>query len=230
MPTSGTRTFSLNRDQVIKNALRKVGAIGSGETPDSNQVNDAAELLNVLMKSWNTRGMPLWEVLEVSIPLVAGTSVYTPTIRATKLLEANIIYSSTNTTMPMTILPRQLFKQLPGGASGVPVNIWADYAIDTTAFSVYPTPDTTAASGYILKVYYSAPIQDVNTASDTPDCPQEFIRALTYALAVELSYDYAVPKSERESLIGHAKTIENEAFDFNVEETSMFIQPDYVGR
>jgi hypothetical protein len=64
MSTSGTTTFSLNRDQLIKAALRKIGAFESGETPDSESVNDASDALNVMVKHWQATGIHIWRTEE----------------------------------------------------------------------------------------------------------------------------------------------------------------------
>ncbi|WP_441235661.1 hypothetical protein [Bradyrhizobium sp. 930_D9_N1_4] len=64
MSTSGTTTFSRNRDQLIKSALRKVGAFESGETPDSESMNDAAEALNTMVKHWQGSGIQIWKTME----------------------------------------------------------------------------------------------------------------------------------------------------------------------
>lgn len=60
MATSGTSAFNFTRDQIIRTALRKVGAFQSGETPDAGSVNDAADCLNMMVKEWDTLGIHLW--------------------------------------------------------------------------------------------------------------------------------------------------------------------------
>jgi hypothetical protein len=64
MTTSGTTTFSLNRDQLIRSALRKVSAFESGETPDDDSVRDASDALNVMVKHWQGNGVHIWTTQE----------------------------------------------------------------------------------------------------------------------------------------------------------------------
>lgn len=64
MTTSGTSTFSRNRDQLIASALRKIGAFESGETPDSAAVNEASDALNALIKHWQASGIEIWRTVE----------------------------------------------------------------------------------------------------------------------------------------------------------------------
>lgn len=63
MATSGTITFRTNRNEIIKGALRTLNAYDFENTagPTANQITFAAEALNLLVKSWNARGLQLWE-------------------------------------------------------------------------------------------------------------------------------------------------------------------------
>lgn len=67
MSTSGTATFSRNRDQLIKSALRKVNAFESGETPDAESMNDASDALNTLVKHWQGSGVQIYKVTEAAL-------------------------------------------------------------------------------------------------------------------------------------------------------------------
>lgn len=64
MATSGTAVFSLNRDELIKAALRKIGAFESGETPDAESIQDASDALNVMVKHWQSTGIHIWRAEE----------------------------------------------------------------------------------------------------------------------------------------------------------------------
>lgn len=64
MATSGTTTFSRNRDQLIASALRKINAFESGETPDSAAVTEASDALNAMVKHWQATGIHIWRTTE----------------------------------------------------------------------------------------------------------------------------------------------------------------------
>src|SRR3989304_4905180 len=76
MATSGTATFSRNRDQIIKAALIKVGAIEAGETPSSDDVTDAAVSLNAMVKHWQGTGINIWTVGEATLFLQLDQTQY----------------------------------------------------------------------------------------------------------------------------------------------------------
>lgn len=77
MATSGLYTFGRNRDQIIKAALIKVGAIEAGETPSSEDVTDAAVSLNSLVKHWQGIGIHIWRVSEATLFLQLDQTQYT---------------------------------------------------------------------------------------------------------------------------------------------------------
>mgnify|MGYP001597580572 FL=1 len=60
MATSGSVNFSDTRDDIIKDALVKIGAIAADETPAAADVADSARALNRMIKTWNANGLQLW--------------------------------------------------------------------------------------------------------------------------------------------------------------------------
>ena len=55
MATSGSVDYSVDRDDIITEALELLGVLGEGETPNSNQLTSSARSLNMLVKSWQNR-------------------------------------------------------------------------------------------------------------------------------------------------------------------------------
>lgn len=64
MTTSGTSTFNETRNQIIKAALRKCGAIEAGETPGAQTIRDASDQLNAMVKHWSASGIHIWTTME----------------------------------------------------------------------------------------------------------------------------------------------------------------------
>lgn len=59
MTTSNVTTFNPVRDVIIRRALRMVGAYAADGNPTAPQINDAAEVLNMVLKDWQMEGF-LW--------------------------------------------------------------------------------------------------------------------------------------------------------------------------
>lgn len=284
MTTSGTTSFNLNRDQIIRGAARKVGAFASGETPDAQTVSDFAEALNAMVKRWNAIGIHIWTESEATLFLqpnqiryvfgtgstdnatdsysstataaaaAAGASTLTvdsisgmttgqyigvlldsgsyqwttingapsgTTVTLTDVLtdsvaEDNTIFFYTSKIVrplrvpfarryniasaidtPMGVMSRKDYRDQPNKTNtGTITQFFYDPrggANLTGLIFLWPAPpDATNA----LKFTYYRPIQDFNTAADTPDLPQEWLDTLIFNLAVVMAPEYGVPAEQ----------------------------------
>ena len=77
MTTSGTATFTYNRDQIIKMAYRKLGVINASETPGPQMIQDASDALNLWVKALNATGLHIWTETEATVFLQPGQNTYT---------------------------------------------------------------------------------------------------------------------------------------------------------
>ena len=92
MATSGSVDWTVTRDEIIKAAYRLVVS-DEDFTPTTNQTNNAALLLNGIVKSYNASlGMPLWALNYAFILPVSGT--YAATIGS-----GHVTASYTRTTL-----------------------------------------------------------------------------------------------------------------------------------
>ena len=55
MPTSGTYSFTVTRDDIVREAMLNIGKLGEAETPTAQEVTDCARKLNMLVKQWMAR-------------------------------------------------------------------------------------------------------------------------------------------------------------------------------
>jgi hypothetical protein len=76
MTTSGTASFSYNRDQIIKMAYRKLGVINASETPSAQMIQDGSDALNLWVKALNATGLHIWTEEEATLFLQAGQTSY----------------------------------------------------------------------------------------------------------------------------------------------------------
>ena len=229
-----TYDFNLTRDQIITGALRILGVVSQGQTPDTEQITDAASNLNTLLKSWEVEGLPIWAIKKQSITLVDGTSSYTigvsqtvNTAKPLKVYQAWLHDTTSNVDVPMTLLTQDEYNRLGNKTSeGFPVNFYYESLRSTGNLYLFPTPDSSAASSKTVVIQYQAPFEDFDSASDTPDVPQELLRALKYNLAADLAFEYGYPIKDRRDLFALAEQLKDEAFSFIQEEGSFFFKPD----
>lgn len=235
MSTSGTTIWTATRDQIIKGALRKLAVLPSGGVPSTNQINDAADALNALIKAFQAEGMPVWKITSKTLTTVAGNSTYTigPAVTPSttqfvgaqplKVIEAFYTTLGGNNT-PMNVYNRYDFMQLPqSGASGTPLNVYCQpLATGNTTVMVWPTPvDSTTT----ITLHYEATLEDVSASTDNVDFPAYWIQALVYNLAWTLAPEYGIPPSDRTLLAGEAKYWAQEALSYGSEEGSIYLSP-----
>jgi hypothetical protein len=228
MATSGTAIWTLNRDQVITGALRKLAVLPSGGTPSTNQLTESSQALNAIVKAFHADGMPLWKITSTTFTVTSGTDTYTigpastvSAVHPLKVIEAFYTPSGGNNT-PMNVYNRYDYMQLPNTASGTPVNLYYQPLRTTGVIRLWPTPDDSTT---IITVHYQAPFEDMNAAGDDFDFPSYWIQALIYNLAWSLSPEYGIPPQDRQLLAAEAKFWKDEALSYGSEEGSLFFQP-----
>ncbi|MFQ5500447.1 MAG: hypothetical protein ACE5FH_12330, partial [Candidatus Zixiibacteriota bacterium] len=112
MATSNSIDFKLNRDELIKEALRACGAISEYQAPSAEQIASGSRALNLIIKEWQADGLQLWLIQSISVSLTDGNASYTigaggdvNVDRPTKIHEA-FIRDGTNDT-PLEPMTRQ---------------------------------------------------------------------------------------------------------------------------
>lgn len=87
---------------LISGALRSIGALGSGETPDPSSANDALIMLNDMMDQWSNEKMMVFCTQEVIQELTGGKYIYT--IGPNGNVGATFTGSITGTVLTVTAL------------------------------------------------------------------------------------------------------------------------------
>lgn len=76
MTTSGSVNFSINRDDIIRDALEVMGWTEFGDGIDPNIIESAARKLNLMVKAWMASGAHLWAMSEATLFLTPGVATY----------------------------------------------------------------------------------------------------------------------------------------------------------
>ena len=241
MGTSGITTYTRTRDQAIAFALRKLGVLELGVTPNATEVTNAAEALDLMIKSWVTKGIKLWTIQSVTIPLTASTRSYiigptgaspTPVVIADKpmkLMQAWLrnTVNTPNTDSPLQVLSQQEYESLSSKSSpGIPNSVYLQVGRQTSTLYVYLTPEASTATTYDLYILTQRLIQDAGAAGDNLDFPVEWLYALGWNLAAELAIDYGVDAERLQYIELKAAKFLMEVEDFDTEYSSTFFIPE----
>jgi len=127
MPTS----YTINRDQVINASLRTLGVIGAGDEPSPEDYANCAQALNLYIKQLQTKGLPLWLVEDLQVPMIAGQYVYQlgPTgdvicDRPLRVVMAFIRSPQQNDTTLQVISRQEYMQQGYKPSSGIPNQVY----------------------------------------------------------------------------------------------------------
>lgn len=183
--------------QMIKTALRRTGALAAGETPTSDESEDARQTLNTMLDAWATNRLMVYQILQEALSVVANTASYTigsggvfNTTRPTKLDDSSFIRIS-GIDYPLTLVAADAYAATPvkGTLSTIPYVIACDYAYPLATIYLYPTPSA-AATLYLRswKVLQSFAALTTDLA-----LPPGYQRAIEWNLAKELCPEYGVP-------------------------------------
>lgn len=233
MTTSGQTIIEMNRDSICGAALRKIGAISLGQTPNATEITNASEALNNLIAEFQTMGMPLWARLDYVVPMVSNQTSYTigdgqvvDTPFPLKILQAWTVVSTGGSIQEMWPNAIDVFNRLPtGGSSGIPSQYNYQPFINYGVLRVWPAPDATTVSTRALHISYMAPFEGFTAANQTPYFPREWNNALIYGLTDLLAPEYGIPPSDRILFKKEAKDHLDTALDFGLENASLTFSP-----
>ena len=210
--TSGTVTFDKGFavDDIIAEAYERIGS----QVTSGYQLKSARRSLNILFQEWGNRGLHYWEIGDTNIDLIEGQAEYTfyrfsgdgtssvtvggtsgsSTYGIADVLEATFRQNRTQTTQSdaaMTKIDRSTYSSLSAKLSkGTPSQYFVQRFIDKTTVTVYPTPDSTAASKD-MHIFFVKRIQDADsTYTDATDVPFRFVPCMVSGLAFYLSQKF----------------------------------------
>ena len=235
MSTSGTTTWKLNRNEIISAALRKLGVLSGGSSPETYQITDATVALNALVKHLQADGMPLWAIKTYTFTTVSGDADYPigpgqlyDSAKPLKVLQAWRNQTNNYSNVPLNIYTNYNYDLLPSAnSSGTPVNLYYQPFRDYGMVNLWPKPNDSVTQ---ISIRYQAPFEDLTSATDDLDFPSEWMEAIIYLLAARLAPEYGIPLQDRQQLNKEASDLHAVALMFGTEEGSFFFQPESTGK
>ena len=190
MTTSGTYSFNPSLGEVVLNAYARCGIRRTSLAQE--HLADAAFEANLMFSDWSNKGVNLWEVDRVSVPLVQGTTTYNVDAKTVMILDAVITTGSGQSQFDRVIMPisRTEYSQTPNkNLQAPPTVFWFDRLINPT-ITLWPVPDQ--SSYYTLNYYRVTQIQDAELQDgQTLDIPYRWMDAMCAGLAARVAAIYA---------------------------------------
>jgi hypothetical protein len=227
MTTSGTYTYNPSLGELTLFAYNLAGVRNTALVQEHMEA--ARMAANLMLANWSNRGVNLWAVDLVTVPLVAGQSTYNVDGDTVVMLDAYMVIDNGNADpIDRIILPisRTEYASYPNKEQqGFTTVFWFDRLIAPTV-TLWPVPDGTSAQ--FLKYYRVRRIQDSNLqGGQTVEVPYLWLDAFAYGLASRLAQIWNPP------LIQMLKPLADEAYqiaaDQNVETAQQYISPMISG-
>ena len=191
MTTSGTYSFTVNRDQIIRDAMLNCGKLDETETPTAQEVTDCAFKLNMMVKQWMGKsdfspGLKVWTRKQGYLYLNSASGQYSvgPTATGWTNTFTNPVLTATAASGQPTIIVSSATGIAPTYNIGVVCGTGTGTLFWTTVLNVVGTTITlnanlpsAALSGADVYVYQTAGTQPIaieaawlrdTTNQDTP--------------------------------------------------------------
>lgn len=225
MTTSGTYAFNPSLGELTLYAYNLIGVRNTAVLQE--HMTAARMASNLLLANWANRGVNLWAVDLITVPLVQGQATYSVDQNTVVMLDAYIETVTDSIATDRIILPvsRTEYASYPNKEQqGFPTVFWFDRLISPEV-TLWPVPDGTQT---YLKYYRVRQIQDANLVSgQTVEIPYLWLDAFANGLAARLAMIWNPP------MIQILKPIADESYqiaaDQNVETASTYISPMTAG-
>jgi len=225
MTLSGSYDFSLTAREVVTYSLQKLNVLPLTQTLDADEAAAAMQELNLMLKSWQRKGPPLWKKSEGTITMVSATSSYDLTATLNPLRILGLRYrNSGSTDLPMRSFTREQYFDLPVKTSGGnPTQFYFDPQRGAPTLYVWPVQATVTTE--TLRCTYQKRIDDIDDLANDIDVPQEHLETVGYGLAARLLDSYGIEGEVAQRVLMRAAELAEEAMDWEREDIIRFV-PD----
>jgi hypothetical protein len=190
----------MTANDLISSALRLIGVLASGEVPSAAEANDAFNILNQMLDSWNTERLAIFTVQRQVVVPATLKQAYTVGVggdfnipRPPRIDRIGVI-SLQNSTEPLE-LPVELLTDVGWEAipvknisSSLPLKVWNDLGYPLMTLSFWPIPNVEV--NFALYTW-TALTQFPDLVTDE-EFPPGYLKALRYNLAVDLAPEFGV--------------------------------------
>lgn len=216
-------SLSLTRDSIITSALRKLGILEAGASASSSQITDAAEALDIIVKSFDAA--PWFKDFSKSASATASvTGSASSTILASDVAWVeSATFTISGIDYPLMLISSKEYANMAakGREATHPSYAFVSDDLSTPVMYVYPEPIATGNVTY----WYRRKIDLFDNSSDTGDFPPSWYRVLVLMLTAELSFEYRLPLEERALLEQRA----DKALQFAMQEQTTRVVSDTTG-
>src|SRR5262245_18293394 len=224
MTASTSTSFDLDRAGILRNAYQMLGITTAGQDPDQGQLAMGSDVLNVILKSWENKGVFQVKVERTTQTLTDGTDEYT-TDADTLDIEIRTPYVTdlNGIDTRVEIIPRGRYMEITDKTdSGQPTLMYVEKT-DRVRFILYPVPD----SNYASITYARTKIfTEMYNGAVTTGLPAKYLKALILETAISLCPHFGF-LAKMEALRGELSIALGEATNDDTERGGFTLRPNY---
>lgn len=184
-------------------AMQIIGALSTGQTPNSDDAQLCLTNLNEMLDGWNTERLNLYVPLPFSGSLLNAQQSYAigpsaadfPTTNSVALIQtAALILPTTTVRTPVAILNSEEWARLTEkGLTGyLPDKLWCDYANPISNILVHPIPNHTIS----IELYLWTILAQFVALTDTVAFRPGYYEALAYNLALKIAPQFGLAQDQ----------------------------------
>jgi len=190
LSASGVETTALD---MIKKALRLIGAIGRNDPVTSQEATDHWSTLNSMLESWSIERLMVYQIYEETLTWASGQSSRTigsggnfDTTRPTRI--ANGFSRISNIDYPYVVISKEEYDAIADKTTQSSYPDYIYYAPSMSLGTLYAYPVPSASLAFHLNSWKQL---QAFTGTTTPlSLPQGYQRAIEYNLAIEIQGEY----------------------------------------
>lgn len=180
---------------IIKRAMRILGAIGQNETPTSSEADDGLVALNDMLDSWSTDRTYIYSILQENFPLSSGVVTYTIGTGATfntnrPVAIDNVFIRLNGADFPVKEIDSASYNSITSKLSngGIPEYYFYNPSFPLATISLWGAP----SAGCVIYLNTWQQMTQFADLATNYSLPQGYARALAYGLAMELAPEYGI--------------------------------------
>lgn len=194
--------MSTTAHDLVRGAMRLIGAVDPGEEMTAAEASDGLEILNELLESLSIESLAVYQLLQENFNLVAGTASYTigsgATFNTTRPLDVlSGFIRSSSTDYPLRIVTREEYDRISVKTlEFMPELLYYQPSVANGTIYLYGVP----AAADVLYINSHKQLQSFTTLTTSIVLPPGYKRMLRFNLAPEIASEYGrkVPEEVKE--------------------------------
>lgn len=195
MPSS---TYNETKSKILRGALRVLG----NRSPSNDEMAQASDALNILLKEWDEQGTWVWTVsgtptiltLQPTVDIYSPGDAGPPVELATDILEvvrAEVwVGGKPDYQVAIRSQKQWMASVMRKDGGGQVLECYFERGVLATGNKLHFAP--TPSSAQQVRYYFKRRIYDFDGPDASPDLPQQWLRTLKTALAAELGPEYGL--------------------------------------